>query len=161
MTCGLVWFLIMLFMNPHIFPLSCSKLELPFVSAFELTPKSTYLHGLSPLLFLLTMWPKRNFPLNPCSLKSWMGFVVLSYWELWTKCWTPYCSEEYFFIFYRLFFFFFALFAFSRPVPLAHGDSQARGLIGAVATGLHHSHNNARSEPRPQPTPQQTEMLDP
>ena len=29
--------------------------------------------------------------------------------------------------------------------PEAYGDSQARGLIGAVAAGLRHSH--ARSEP--------------
>ena len=42
------------------------------------------------------------------------------------------------------FFFFFFLF---RAVPKAHGSSQARGWIGAVAAGLHHSHNNTRSEP--------------
>ena len=41
----------------------------------------------------------------------------------------------------------FCLFAFSRATPAAYGDSQARGLIGAVATGLHQSHSNARSEP--------------
>ena len=31
---------------------------------------------------------------------------------------------------------------------MAYGDAQARGPIGAgaVATGLHHSHSNARSE---------------
>ena len=29
--------------------------------------------------------------------------------------------------------------------PTAYGGSQARGLIGAVATSLHHSHSNARS----------------
>ena len=34
------------------------------------------------------------------------------------------------------------LFVFSRAAPLAHGGSQARGLIGAVASGLHHSHSN-------------------
>ena len=34
-----------------------------------------------------------------------------------------------------------------RAAPAAHGSSQARGHIGAVATGLHHSHSNARSEP--------------
>jgi len=43
------------------------------------------------------------------------------------------------------------------------GDSQARGLIGAVAAGLHHSHShsNVGSEPCLQPTPQLTPMLDP
>ena len=39
---------------------------------------------------------------------------------------------------------------------MAHGGSQARGLIGAVATGLRQSHSNAGSEPRLQPTPQLT-----
>ena len=28
---------------------------------------------------------------------------------------------------------------------MAYGGSQARGQFGAVATGLHHSHNNDRS----------------
>jgi len=28
---------------------------------------------------------------------------------------------------------------------MAYGSSQARGRIGAVAAGLHHSHNNAGS----------------
>ena len=45
-----------------------------------------------------------------------------------------------------VFFFFFCLFAFSRATPAAYGGSQARGLIGAVAAGLCHSHSNARSE---------------
>ena len=40
--------------------------------------------------------------------------------------------------------FFFCLF---RAVPLARGNSQARGQIGAVAAGLHHSHSNTGSEP--------------
>ena len=33
--------------------------------------------------------------------------------------------------------FYFCLFAFSRAAPAAYGGSQARGLIGAVAAGLH------------------------
>ena len=32
-----------------------------------------------------------------------------------------------------------------RDATEAHGGSQARGLIGAVAAGLHHSHSRARS----------------
>ena len=35
-----------------------------------------------------------------------------------------------------------------KPTPTAYGGSQARGLIGAVATGLHQSHSNAASESR-------------
>jgi len=44
---------------------------------------------------------------------------------------------------------------------VAYGGSQARGLIRAIAAGLHHSHSNARSEPCLPPTPQITAMLDP
>ena len=43
------------------------------------------------------------------------------------------------------FFFFFGLF---RAAPGAHGGSQARGPIGAVAAGLRQSRSNAGSEPR-------------
>ena len=55
----------------------------------------------------------------------------------------------------------FGLFAFSRAAPAAYGGFQARGLIGAVAAGLHHSHGNSGSEPRPRHTPQFTAPLDP
>ena len=48
-----------------------------------------------------------------------------------------------------------------RATPVAYGGSQAKGLIGATAAGLRHSHSNARSEPHLPPTPQLTEMLDP
>ena len=44
---------------------------------------------------------------------------------------------------------------------LTHGDSEARCQIRAVAAGLHHSHRNARSKPRLQPTPQLTATPDP
>ena len=45
------------------------------------------------------------------------------------------------------FFSFFGLFAISWAVPAAYGGSQARGLIGAVATSLRQSHSNVGSEP--------------
>ena len=38
-------------------------------------------------------------------------------------------------------------FFFFMAAPEAHGSSQVRGLIRAVATSLHHSHSNAGSEP--------------
>ena len=56
---------------------------------------------------------------------------------------------------------FICLFAFSMAAPAANGGSQARGLIGAVALSLYHSHSNVRSEPRLQPTPQLTATQDP
>ena len=37
-------------------------------------------------------------------------------------------------------------FCFFRATPVAYGSSQARGLIRAIAAGLHYSHSNARSE---------------
>uniref|UniRef100_A0A4X1T5W7 Secreted protein n=1 Tax=Sus scrofa TaxID=9823 RepID=A0A4X1T5W7_PIG len=42
--------------------------------------------------------------------------------------------------------FFFFFFAFSRAIPVSYGGSQARGLIGAVATDLCQSHSNVGSE---------------
>ena len=44
---------------------------------------------------------------------------------------------------------------------MAYGGLQARGLIRAVAAGLHHSHNKTRSEPCLRPIPQLTARLDP
>ena len=41
---------------------------------------------------------------------------------------------------------------FSMATPTAHGGFQVRGLIGAVAAGLHHSHSNAGSKPNLRPT---------
>ena len=49
--------------------------------------------------------------------------------------------------------------AISWAAPAAYGGSQARGRIGAVATGLHQSHSNIGSEPSLRP--QLTVMLDP
>ena len=46
-------------------------------------------------------------------------------------------------------------------VFMAYGGSQARGQIGAIAEGLHHSHSNTRSEPHLEPTPQLAATLDP
>ena len=46
------------------------------------------------------------------------------------------------------------LFAFSGAAHAVYGGSQARGLIGAVATSLRQSHRNSGSEQRLQPTPQ-------
>ena len=54
--------------------------------------------------------------------------------------------------------FFFWLF---RAAPSTHGSSQARGQIGAIAAGLHHSHSNARSEARLRSSWQPTATPDP
>ena len=52
-------------------------------------------------------------------------------------------------------------FVLSEPHPWHMGVSQARVLTGAVATGLHHSHSNARFKLHLGPTPQLMEILDP
>ena len=59
---------------------------------------------------------------------------------------------------YYYYYYYYLLF---KATPGAYGGSQARGLMGATATVLHHSHINARSEPCPQPTAQLTAMPDP
>ena len=75
--------------------------------------------------------------------------------------------KHYYGSFFFFFLNFFGLFVFvvvvaiSWAAPAAYGGSQARGRIGAVATGLRQSHSNAGSEPRLQPTPQLTATPDP
>ena len=56
--------------------------------------------------------------------------------------------------------FFFSFLTF-WAAPLACGSSQARGHIGAVAAGLHHSHSNTGSKLCLGPKPQLMAMLDP
>ena len=56
---------------------------------------------------------------------------------------------------------FFVLFCLFRAALVAYGGSQARGRIGAVAAGLHHSYNNAGFELCLQPTPRLTATPDP
>ena len=59
------------------------------------------------------------------------------------------------------FFWVLCVFWLFRAVLKEYGVSRARGPIGAVATSLHHSQSNARSEPRLRPTPQLTRTPDP
>ena len=51
-------------------------------------------------------------------------------------------------LYFILFIYFFSLF---RATPTAFASSQARGLIGAVATGLGHSHTKSEQHLRPTP----------
>ena len=55
----------------------------------------------------------------------------------------------------------FLSFLLFRVPPAAYGSSQARGQIGAVTTGLHHSHSNTGSEPHLWSIPQLTATRNP
>ena len=48
-----------------------------------------------------------------------------------------------------------------RAAPEAYGGSKARGPIGALTTGLHHSNSYAGSQPHLRPIPQLMAMLHP
>ena len=65
--------------------------------------------------------------------------------------------QEHQFLLFIIFFFFLLFWA----APMAHGGSQARGLIGAATAGLHHSHGNAGSELHLRLTPQLMATPDP
>ena len=67
-------------------------------------------------------------------------------------------SHYTFFIYFFLIFFVFCL--FFRATPASYGGSQAKGRIGAVATGVYHNHSNAESEACIRPTPQLMTMPD-
>ena len=56
---------------------------------------------------------------------------------------------------------FFVFLPFLGPLPSAYGGSQARGLIGAVAASLCHSHGISGSGPHLPATPQLTATPDP
>ena len=62
---------------------------------------------------------------------------------------------------YYSFTFFVFFCVWGGAAPMAYGGSQARGWIGDVAAGLHHSHSNAKSELCLLPTPQLMTTLDP
>ena len=80
--------------------------------------------------------------------------------ELTSGNWLFFEMPNFFISFFFLsFFFFFCLFCLLRATLVAHGGSQARGLIGAVATSLRHS--NVGSKLRLRPTLQLMASLDP
>ena len=56
--------------------------------------------------------------------------------------------------------FLFFSFCFFRATLVAHGGSQVRGRIGAVAACLCHSQGNTKSKPPLRPAPQFTVTLD-
>ena len=86
--------------------------------------------------------------MNKCNLAFSFGLYAFSVCRFNLMFWL--LSLEFFFFFFGLF----------RAAPTAHGSSQARDQIRAVAACLHHSHSNARSEQLLQCTPQLMAMPD-
>ena len=76
------------------------------------------------------------------------------------RCKFLFCFVLFFFVFLSFVVVVVVIVAISWAAPAAYGGSQARGRIGAVATGLRQSHSNTGSKPRLQPTPQLTATPD-
>jgi len=137
-------------------------------------PTLTSLFSFFPIVYTSqlkpTSWPvPQTSPLlkSPPSFREGTGFPARAFTHHLTESSSsPYeagllmisifLAAWFFLGFFWGFFFFFVFLLFLWAAPMAYGGSQARGLIGAVATGLHHSHSNSGSEPRLQPTPQLT-----
>lgn len=62
-------------------------------------------------------------------------------------------TAEVFYFGIFLFYFVYLFIYLFRAAASAYASSWPRGLIGAVAAGLHRNHSNARSEPHWRPTP--------
>ena len=83
------------------------------------------------------------------------GKVVRSPWAVVTKAWVPNPVPT------CMGFVTWDKLLFLRAAPKAHGGSQARGQIRAVAAGLRHRHSNAGSKPQLRPIPQLEASADP
>ena len=77
------------------------------------------------------LWPGSHLLL--CVLRQVTEPLSEQEWRIWDVLRLPgfFCSLFFFFCFV----FVFGLFAISRAAPVAYGDSQAKGLVGAVASG--------------------------
>ena len=88
-----------------------------------------------------------NLTKSKNGVTCWMKFMLRIRIVLYVKStkWisrTPYQNKNVKYVIIKCFF----VFRPFRAAPAAYGGSQARGLIGAVAPGLRHSHSNARSK---------------
>ena len=68
---------------------------------------------------------------------------------------------QYIYLYLYLYLFVGVFFVLFRAAPTTHGGSQTRGLIGAIAAGLHHSHSNTGCELCLRLTPKLMAALDP
>ena len=105
-----------------------NNLGSPKISWYEYQPQQNRERGTQSTRQKITVARNECSLPRTCWLKKKISEIV------WDECLRPYWIA-----------FFFCLFAFSRAASTAHGDSQTRGLIGAIATGLRQSHRNAGS----------------
>ena len=147
---------------------------------YVLPPKKSWIRRSRVVFFSLRVpkpWPFWHFGLNNslskgailcfvgylASLASthWMPrafFLIVTTRNI-SRLWLIFLIGKYY-LWPRATVFLFVCFDFLVALSaMAYGDSQARGPIGAVAAGLHHS--NTSSEPRLWPTPQLTAIPDP
>ena len=75
-----------------------------------------------------------------------LRLLVQIFSELVEAIYIPTSIYEFTLLILFFFFFFFVFLPFLGPLPSAYGGSQARGRIGAVATGLRQNHSNAGSD---------------
>ena len=114
--------------------------------------------------FLSQIWNQMFPPGSPGSFgEKWCSENYLDLGVLWTCVFGGGGEVSLFPVLFngQNFSFFILFYCLFRAAPMAHGGSQARGPIGAVATGLYHSHRNTGSEPHLRPTPQLTATRDP
>ena len=108
--------------------------------------------GVSEVMALIPVLQRREPNLSadqqPVQMNAWASVISKSPFRI---------KDE---LYYIQFCFVFCLLLF-MAASTAHGGSQARGRIGAIAAGLPHSHSNAGSELHLQPTPQLMATPDP
>ena len=102
-------------------------------------------HSITVLKIKLNVWSANTKnALETWAIKYITAFIFIQVWRT-----------------IRSFAFFFFVFCLFRAAPMTYGGSQARGSNRAIAASIHHSHSNATSELRLQPTPQLMAMPDP
>ena len=97
-----------------------------------------------PLFFFFLFWLSHNKVHSQARPKDQIPATVATY----TSAASPlhHRGKTLFPFLFFLFYYFFVFLPFLGPLPAAYGGSQAKGLMEAVATGLHQSHSYTGSE---------------
>ena len=150
--------LICSYFSGHI-PLTVILLPLFNLSIEFLTCFKQWLSNILKFISLCT-WSGYPLRLKYC-LILWSFVYYLETFNVGDLCYEAAMKTKNSFInFYLFIYLFILIFLLFRAAPAAFEGSLARGLIGATAASLHHSHINARAEPRLWPTLQLTASPD-